>query len=443
MLNKLEIILGKTTHTDKASITATVVAPITMYDTQINTYDILYAIDVINISGNKFTENATYPLHLDKSEGIVFRTGSNYENSTKSPNIKNTPAHTNLFFKYRYRGTSGFTTSSYTNVVDTTHWDDNTGVLATVQDTTTWTIQRIYYFSSDKVYITYGQHQYTSYLNAKLAFSTEIVDVDPEFKEASLCAYMILKKNATTLVDSNNMIIYANKFGESGGGGSVIGTNIDTPYLTTHNTFSLFSGTTGTVLKSTTATCDDNGNANFLTLSENGNLISNKYSLTGHTHTWNQLDKTISSIGDLTNRNIDDIRYTNTKFDVTSAKTYLDIVGDTSLTMETEILLKLKPGYYLELDEIPLGEIVNIDIKSNKVYFTIPVPNDYQTSINSHVFLTLKLVDNYHFSGIGKTEIGKTIMNSKYIPANTNLELVYENKNGAAHIFSCLVEIFY
>jgi hypothetical protein len=322
------IYLGKTVHTNSINLNTYISAPLAIYNDVLNTYDLASAIGVINITGNDFTQNATNLMQLDRSAGQIYRIGCNYEFLKKSPNIITTSAVTNLTFKYRYRnGLGGFTTSSATTIVDPSHYDSGTGALEVLPSNNRWTIQRVYYFTSNNTYLTYGQTVYSSYADAVNAASTEVQIVDPEFKDASLRAFIIVKKNATSLSDANDIILKSNKFGEyTAGNNGIVGTvtgtgsSIDTAIV-------LFNGTTGSVLESGTATCDLLGNANFNTVSESGTLLSNKYSLTGHTHIWSAINKSGSSIADLSIRNLSDITYVNTVYNTTSANTFLDSIG--------------------------------------------------------------------------------------------------------------------
>jgi hypothetical protein len=117
--------------------------------------------------------------------------------------------------------------------------------------------------------------------------------------------------------------------------------------------------------------------------------------------------------------------------------------GDTYITVSALTFDLLIPGYYLKINSESLGEITKVDIENNRIYFENPPKNNYLVNDNAKIYSTVSIIDDYYFSGIGKTEIGKYILNSQYVPANTKMELVYNNNNGLAHTFSALVEIFY
>jgi hypothetical protein len=155
------------------------------------------------------------------SAGQIYRFGSNWATSRKTPNISNVNASTPVSFQYRYRdGSGGYEIGTLRTAIDPLKYDDGTGTLATVPNNK-WTIQRVYLFSIGTKYVTPGQVVYNSLEEAELGVIQEKPVVDPQFQDACLRAFIIVKQSSTNLNDAVNDIIPAGKFGESiGSGGS-------------------------------------------------------------------------------------------------------------------------------------------------------------------------------------------------------------------------------
>ena len=197
------IYLGKTVHNNLSSINAVVSAPKVEYNVPLLLFDYIDAVGPVNVYGNVISNNGA-TLSIKKSEGSIFRLGSNYNNSHKSPNVISLSAVNPLGFVYGYRNGSGrFVTTASTTAVDPTKYDDGTGTLATV-GTAQWSIQRVYVYISGLVYITYGQAVYSSLANAVDSVTVEEPVIDQELRDACLRAYLILKGNTTDLSDTTN-----------------------------------------------------------------------------------------------------------------------------------------------------------------------------------------------------------------------------------------------
>lgn len=213
------IYLGRIIHAGRTVITNTSNVPKSILSTAENIYDIARAIGPINISGNDVTPDGAN-LNFNMSAGSIYRFGSNWSNSRKVPNISTINASTPVSFQYRYRnGSGGYTIGTSRTAIDPLKYDDGSGTPANVPNNK-WTIQRVYLFSIGTKYVTYGQTIYNSLAEAQLGVLEERPTVDPQFADACLRAFIIVKQNSTNLNDAVNDIIPAGKFGEAGGGSS-------------------------------------------------------------------------------------------------------------------------------------------------------------------------------------------------------------------------------
>lgn len=193
--------LGKAVHTNLTVVNAVVnnavlrTSPMTTMD------DFHDAVGPVNKSGNVISANGAN-LSINRSAGKVYRRGAARVSSAKSPNLITTSAATPVSLQYRYRnGSGGFTTATATTTLVPGSYDDGDGTLGTVGNSE-WTIQRIYHFTIGTTYATYGQAIYATLAAAVAAVETEDPVIDPQFADASLRAYVIMRGNATSLADT-------------------------------------------------------------------------------------------------------------------------------------------------------------------------------------------------------------------------------------------------
>lgn len=260
------IYIGKVVHNNLTTINAVNTTPYVIYNASLKALDIAYALGSVNINGNIYSANGAN-LNLNKNSGEIYRTGSNYVNSKKIPNIYTSSEATALGFRYRYQnGSGGFTTGSLVTAVDPDNYDDGSGTLQPVPTGTPWQIQRIYlYAGTGNTYITYGQDTYAKLVDAQSAIPMEEPIIDPILaSEGVLRCYMVVKKGSTVL----NNIAYAyfksaGKLGEPMGGGAA-GGDVVGPSTSTDNSIARFDGITGKLLQDgANSTIDDSGNATF------------------------------------------------------------------------------------------------------------------------------------------------------------------------------------
>lgn len=260
------IYLGRLVHNNLTNIIYTLTTPRLTFNKMLYTSDLAYSLGVINVSGNTYAANGAN-LKLDKASGETFKSGINYENSYKNPNIIADNALSQLEFRYRYRNNvGGFTTTGVLTDVDPSHYDDGTGTLADVSNNK-FTIQRIYYFpKTENTYLTYGQTIYDTITAAKNAVGIDNPVLDTVFlQDASFRSFLIIQEGATDLSDTSQAdFVTLGKLGDvtSGGGGG--GGDVTGPSSATDNALARFDGTSGKVIQdNANSTVDDNGNATF------------------------------------------------------------------------------------------------------------------------------------------------------------------------------------
>jgi hypothetical protein len=244
------IILARLLHSNKSTISSTVNIPRVLYDTAYNGDDLSQALGSINISGNFYSYSGPN-LNISKTSGQSYRTGANYINSKKLPNITSEVESNPVSFQYRYRdGLGGYKVSSSTTSIDPDNYDDGSGTLQTVGNNE-WTVQRIYMFpGAGTTYVTYGQVRYATFSAAKESIQSEAPDIDPYLTtEASLRSFLVIKKGTTNLSDTSiNSFIPTGKFGEpmvgGTGGGDVVG-----PLTSIDNSLARFDGTSGNTIQ--------------------------------------------------------------------------------------------------------------------------------------------------------------------------------------------------
>lgn len=169
--------------------------------------DINRVLGVTNIYGNMFTANGDN-LSLDKSTGETYRVGANYPNSYKNPSlITNTASTSAVFSESRRDGAGSFDSDGLVQDLTPGFYDDGTGTLAVVAPTY-FTIKRVYYFTNNSTFITYGQVLYPNLNEALLGTTTEDPIVEEQFTtDASLRALIVIRGDATDLVDSTKVRI--------------------------------------------------------------------------------------------------------------------------------------------------------------------------------------------------------------------------------------------
>ena len=159
-------------------------------------------------SGHLLTVNSTNTLALDRSAGISFGVGRNYEVDAEEPNLVSDNASTPAFHRYSSTAT-GFTKddgtggAGYTSI-DPTKYDNN-GTLTTTSSGQ-YTVQRLFHFpnNTNVIIAYYGKAEYASIDEAEKNYLLEnFQEADNTSDQAIYLGALIVKGNATDLGNSS------------------------------------------------------------------------------------------------------------------------------------------------------------------------------------------------------------------------------------------------
>lgn len=243
------IILGVVVHVNFTTVDTVNNEQHISYNTMSSVYDGFESLGFFNVSGNVFSANGAN-MNINKSEGVLFKMGSNYDTDTNNPHRRTLAALTPAQFQYRFSdGTSGILTE--TNI-DPNNLDDGAGGLTAV-GSNRWSIQRIYCFTSNNVKIQRGVADYSTSTAAINAITTEAYVTEPSIAANGLFrGWLIVKQGATALNGSEAVFLSAGKLGEQNatGGGSGSGSSIQNNFTATTAPTSSNDNTQGYVVGS-------------------------------------------------------------------------------------------------------------------------------------------------------------------------------------------------
>lgn len=155
-------------------------------------------------SGHLLTVNSNNDMALDRSAGVAFALGRNYETNAEEPNLVSDGASTPVFHRYSSTST-GFTKDDgvagvgYTDI-DPTKYDNN-GTLTTVSGGH-YSVQRLYYFPNNTGVIVayYGKDEYASMdLAEKNYLLEDFQEAENTSSQAIYLGAIILKSNVSNL----------------------------------------------------------------------------------------------------------------------------------------------------------------------------------------------------------------------------------------------------
>jgi hypothetical protein len=220
------IIIGQLVHPSRTFINLARTNPNVAYATDKQYEQFIRAFGPIKISGHTISANGAN-LKLNRSSGKAFSLGRNWINDSDDPSVVSDNAYTDcIFFRY-YRGaTAGtFVTVPNQTVIDPTHYDNGSGTLQSVPGGK-YTIQRIFYYPNTPTLlgVYYGRTTYISIAEAAANINLEeFSEIENTKTNAVFAAYLIVKGNATSLLNTSDaLIIQAGSFrSTSSGGGSV------------------------------------------------------------------------------------------------------------------------------------------------------------------------------------------------------------------------------
>lgn len=170
------------------------------YEVNAAIIDVLRAIGHVN-SGNNFTPNGVNLL-VDKAAGttagIWINSNVDPQNPSVQTNIAESPVSL-MFFEYQ-DGAGGFTTGPLA-AIDPDQYDDGSGTLAAV-GVTKWTVQRLYWSSTQVLAVNYGQQIYNSSDDAIAGLFGDVPAISTVAKEFAVhTTWLIVKKGAADLSD--------------------------------------------------------------------------------------------------------------------------------------------------------------------------------------------------------------------------------------------------
>jgi len=122
-----------------------------------------------------------------------------------NPNTKTTPAQEPVpGFIYTYKdGSGGWSSSSATNLIDSTVYDNGSGTLVPIAGND-YVLQRIYYFADSEItVIHHGQEEYNTMDEALAGIVTEDFEENPELTNAIFRGYLAVRGNTPDLSNEN------------------------------------------------------------------------------------------------------------------------------------------------------------------------------------------------------------------------------------------------
>jgi hypothetical protein len=215
------IVLGVVVHVNLTNVDTVYNEQHIVYNVMSSVYDGFESLGFFNVSGNIFSANGAN-LNINKSSGVMFKMGSNYDADINNPHRRTLSALTPAQFQYRFsNGASGILTE--TNI-DPNNLDNGSGGLTAV-GTNRWSVQRIYSFTSNNVKIQRGVADYSTSTAAIDAITTEAYITEPSIAANGLFrGWLIVKQGAIALNGADAVFLSAGKLGEQniagGGGGS-------------------------------------------------------------------------------------------------------------------------------------------------------------------------------------------------------------------------------
>jgi hypothetical protein len=193
--------IGWLDHPSLTTIEEVKIQPEVIFDLSAQLNDFMLNFGPFNIDGNEYS--AASGLHIQRTEGATFDANANYWHDKTSPHVTTTGAESPVDFFYYYRilaGDGWRNDLPETSFIDPNHWDDGTGVLATVPSGK-WTIQVISFYSqTNENDIQYGQVVYDSYAEARTAMQDPI-EINPYNVTDTFRAWLIVQEGCTDLTN--------------------------------------------------------------------------------------------------------------------------------------------------------------------------------------------------------------------------------------------------
>ena len=197
------IVLGSVIHSEN-TIRFVKTFPRAAYSSGNTVAEFIEIFGPLKKSGHLLTVNSSNNMALDRSAGVAFALGRNYETDAEEPNLISDGASTPVFHRYsstsggfaKDDGTSG---AGYTDI-DPTKYDDN-GTLTTVSGGN-YSVQRLFYFPNNTGVIVayYGKNEYASMDVAEQNYLLEnFQEAENTSSQAIYLGAIILKGNVIDL----------------------------------------------------------------------------------------------------------------------------------------------------------------------------------------------------------------------------------------------------
>lgn len=219
--------IGWTSHPDYTVIYDAYTEPVLAADPLNQLEDFMSAFGPFNVSGNVY--GPEIGLKIQRDAGDVFDSGSNYKNNPKNPHVVGLSAEVpvvDLWYFYRDPGDPAGWNNSLPAVtdIDPNHYDDGTGVLASVP-AGKFTVQLITLYAPWNVTdIQYGQFVYDTLVEAVERISIDTPELNPWNSDWDvLRGWLIVQQGTVDLTNvAQAQFLAASRFGSvigSGGGG--------------------------------------------------------------------------------------------------------------------------------------------------------------------------------------------------------------------------------
>ena len=283
--------------------------------------DILDYIGFKSKNGNLITF-AGVDLSIQKTVGVGFKGGGNYQTSKSQPHEFSLPALNPVTFRYRNQdGTEG----SDVSLIDPTTWD-NGGTTTAVTNSSNATIQRVFIFPSNIIRIQRGQQQFTNFSTALAQVGTESFIEETNIAENGLYLGSIITRKDTTNLSVGTDAVFVSPIGEVSS--ASVNTTLQASYnvslipqITTDATNGAFTLQRGSALDTDTvfdlkngagtSTFGVGGDGNVIAnsisvggpstsfLKADGSLDTSSYALGSHTHTLSDVTDVTATFGEL------------------------------------------------------------------------------------------------------------------------------------------------
>lgn len=197
------IVLGSVIHSENV-IRFVKTFPRTAYSNGNTVSEFIEIFGPLKKSGHLLTVNSSNNMALDRSAGVAFALGRNYETDAEEPNLVSDGASTPAFHRYSsvsggFTKDDGVAGAGYTDI-DPTKYDNN-GTLVTVSGGN-YSVQRLYYFPNNTGVIVayYGKDEYASLDTAEKNYLLEdFQEAENTSSQAIYLGAIILKGNVSNL----------------------------------------------------------------------------------------------------------------------------------------------------------------------------------------------------------------------------------------------------